>query len=153
MKYFFFISFFILLNACSSFKEVEFKGVEKVSFGKQDQSNIPLIFDVRINNPNQFNIILKKGNVDVFLNDQFIGKSYLSKKIVVKKQTDQTYPLEIKTSFSALSKAALSSLGILLGKKLVLKIDGKIIVRALIIRKKIDVSFKEEISPSILLGK
>ena len=72
---------------------------------------------------------------------------------MVKKQTDQTYPLEIKTSFSALSKAALSSLGILLGKKLVLKIDGKIVVRALIIRKKIDVSFNEEISPSILLRK
>ena len=48
------------ISFANVFEDVEFKGVEKVSFGKQDQSNIPLIFDVRINNPNQFNIILKK---------------------------------------------------------------------------------------------
>jgi LEA14-like dessication related protein len=143
---------FLLLNACSSFKEVEFKGVENVSFGKQEDSQIPLIFDVRINNPNQFNILLKKGVVDVFLNNQFLGKSTLSNKITIEKNKETVYPIVINTSFSNLSKAALSSLGALLGKKLILKIDGKIIVKALIIRKKIDINFTEEISPSTLLN-
>ena len=152
MKYPLIIVIFLLLNACSSFKEVEFKGVENVSFGQQEDSQIPLIFDVRINNPNQFNILLKKGVVDVFFNNQFLGKSTLSNKITIEKNKETVYPIVINTSFSNLSKAALSSLGALLGKKLILKIDGKIIVKALIIRKKIDVNFTEEISPSTLLN-
>ena len=152
MKYPLIIVIFLFLNACSSFKEVEFKGVENVSFGQQEDSQIPLIFDVRINNPNQFNILLKKGVVDVFLNNQFLGKSTLSNKITIEKNKETVYPIVINTSFSNLSKAALSSLGALLGKKLILKIDGKIIVKALIIRKKIDVNFTEEISPSTLLN-
>tara|TARA_B110000438_G_C15217515_1_gene395816 strand:- start:14 stop:475 length:462 start_codon:yes stop_codon:yes gene_type:complete len=152
MKYPLIIFIFLLLNACSSFKEVEFKGVENVSFGQKEDSEIPLIFDVRINNPNQFNILLKKGVVDVFLNNQFLGKSTLSHKITIEKNKETVYPIVINTSFSNLSKAALSSLGVLLGKKLILKIDGKIVVKALIIRKKIDVNFTEEINPSTLLN-
>lgn len=152
MKCFPIILICLVLNACSSFKEVEFKGIEKVRFGKQNQNQIPIIFDVSINNPNQFNIQLKKGTVDVYLNDQFLGKSTLSNKIVIEKNKETVYPIAINTSFSNLSKAALSSLGILLGKKLILKIDGKIVAKALVIRKKININFIEEISPSILLN-
>ena len=152
MKYFSIILICLVLNACSSFKEVEFKGVENVSFGQQVDSEIPLIFDVRINNPNQFNILLKKGVVDVFFNNQFLGKSTLSNKITIEKNKETVYPIVINTSFSNLSKAALSSLGVLLGNKLILKIDGKIVVKAFIIRKKIDVNFTEEINPSTLLN-
>ena len=49
--------------------------------------------------PNSFNLKLKKGTVDEFINDQFVGKSKIDKKVVVQKQTKGTYPLTIQTSF------------------------------------------------------
>tara|TARA_Y100001968_G_scaffold331283_2_gene385472 strand:+ start:1725 stop:2219 length:495 start_codon:yes stop_codon:yes gene_type:complete len=154
MKYFSILGIvgLLLLSSCITFKEVKFEGVDNVSFGKVKQGIIPLILDLKIDNPNSFSIKLKKGEVDVFINNQFLGKSSLSDKIIIKKEKLGVYPLVINTSFSALTKAALSSFGALLGKEVVLKVDGKIIVKALVIRKKIEVNFSEPIDPSLLLN-
>ena len=147
-----FIFSILLLTSCITVKEVKFNGVNGVSFGKPSDNKIPLTLELMIDNPNSFNLKLKKGTVDVFINDQFVGKSKIDKKVVVQKQTKGTYPLTIQTSFSSLSKVALSSLGALFGSKIVLKIDGFIVVKAIVIRKKIKLNFKEEISPKALMN-
>ena len=69
----------LLLPSCITYKEVEFKGVENVGVGKIKNNTIPISLGVRISNPNNFNIKIKKSYFDVYLEGQHLGKSYFPK--------------------------------------------------------------------------
>ena len=76
----------------------------------------------------------------------------MTDKVIIEKEKMGVYPLVINTSFSALTKSALSSFGALLGKDVVLKVEGNVVVKAVIVRKKINIDFSESVNPSSLLN-
>ena len=95
MKYFSILGIvcLFLLSSCITFKEVKFEGVDNVSFGKVKQGIIPLILDLKIDNPNSFSIKLKKGEVDIFINNQFLGKSSLTRYLLPLAMLDHKYKI------------------------------------------------------------
>ena len=139
-------------SSCVGFKEIKFEGVETVRFGEIKKGDVPILLDIKIDNPNRFPIKLKKGEADVFVNNQFLGTSSIGDGFTLEKSKTGIYTLKINTSFTLLSKAALSSLGALIGKEISLRIDGEIVVKAFAVRKKMDIDFSKPIKPSSILN-
>lgn len=82
-----------LLSSCSSFKEVQLTDITAVEVLKMDARSVALRVDARIDNPNRFTIAVEEPDVDLFINDSFIGKGVLDSALVLDRRTAMVYPV------------------------------------------------------------
>ena len=85
------------LASCSPYKEVELTDITNVDVLKLDARSVALRVDARIDNPNGFNISVEEPDVDLFINDKFIGKGVLDSALVLERKTAQVYPVYLHT--------------------------------------------------------
>ena len=85
-----------LLNSCFEFNDLEFNGMENLKANKIENKTISLTLDLKILNPNGFSIKVKPSNVDVFVEEQLIGKAYLNKKVTLAKKKENVYPIDLR---------------------------------------------------------
>lgn len=83
----------LLLNSCSPYKEVELTDITNVELLGMDAKSIALRVDARIDNPNGFSIALEEPDVDLFLNDNYVGKGVLDSTLVLDRKTAKVYPV------------------------------------------------------------
>lgn len=79
--------------ACSSFQEVELTDITNVEILRMDPRTLALRVDARIQNPNNFTIEVVEPEVDLFLNDKYIGKGVLDSALVLERKRAQVYPV------------------------------------------------------------
>ncbi len=149
--YVLFIGVCVLFSSCNVYQEVEYKGVENISFGKIKDGTIPIYLEVRVFNPNKYNIKIKKSFFDLYLNGKHLGKSSSSKDILIKKNKEDTYSILLKLKSSEITKSLFSSLGFLFGQQLSFEIKGEIVAKALGIKKKFNIDENQKISASDFL--
>ncbi len=141
-------SCFLFFTSCITYKEVEFKGINDVSIGDIKSQKTPIQLDVKVHNPNNYNIKITKVNLDLYIEGKHFGKTRSSKKVVIKKNQELDYVIVLETSKSEIGKSLFSSLAILLGKKLTLEIKGTVVAKAYGIKKKFPVNEKHILNPS-----
>ncbi|HRH38837.1 MAG TPA: hypothetical protein PK760_10855 [Flavobacteriales bacterium] len=83
----------LLATSCSSFKEVELTDITNVEVLGLDAKTIAMRVEARIDNPNGFKIAVEEPDVDLFINDKFIGKGVLDSALVLERRTAQVYPV------------------------------------------------------------
>ena len=92
-------------------------GIKNVKTANILGEKVELSFDLEIDNPNGFKIVLKEYDMDVLLNDNNLGKASSSEKIVLKRRSKETYPLKLSASYKDFLAATVSGLGALLNKE------------------------------------
>ena len=147
------VFFSLTFYGCITYQEIEFKGIESFMIGNPLEKEIPIYLDVRINNPNTYNININKAIFDVYIKNTHLGKSTITKRVVLEKGSDQTYPIIFNTTRKAIGNSFLSSLGMILGRNVNIRIKGVVFVKALGIRKKFDLDVKEAVNISEMLNK
>jgi LEA14-like dessication related protein len=147
----FILSIIIIFTSCISYKDVEYKGIENFALGNPFKDNMPIHLDIIIDNPNNYNIKIKKAEFEIYMNTTKLGKSTLDRPITLEKNKTKSYPITIITSSKEIGKSLLSSLGLLIGKKVKIKVKGNLIAKVFGIRKKIDFNFNEAINASQFL--
>ena len=152
-SYVVFIGLCVLFSSCIVYQEVEYKGIENISFGKIKDSTIPIHLDVRVFNPNKYNIKIIKSFFDLYLNGKQLGKSSSSKDIIIVKNKEDIYRILIELKSSEVTKSLFSSLGFIFGQQVSFEIKGKIVAKALGIKKKFNINEKQKISASDFLFK
>src|SRR6188768_922888 len=75
----------LLLTGCLSYQEVTFKGITNVEVSRMDQSGVAARVTMTLDNPNSFSIHVVDPNVDLFLNEVYIGKAVLDSDLVLAK--------------------------------------------------------------------
>jgi len=145
------LSISVILSSCISYKDVEYKGIENFAIGNPLKEKMPIHLDIIINNPNNYNIKIKKAEFEIYINATKMGKSTLDRPITIEKNKTKSYPITIITSSKEIGKSLLSSFSLLMGKKMKLKIKGNLIAKAFGIRKKIKFNLDESINASQLL--
>ncbi len=138
-KYFIYFSAFIF-TSCFSYKELEFKGINNISFSKQSGCN-PICVYIDIFNPNNYNIKIKNGNASLAVNDKNIGNLQLNQKVKLKSNEVAVLQLNISSTSTKVFKTIFSSIEVLFGKKVNLIIIGNIKAKVYGFSKKI--SFNE----------
>jgi LEA14-like dessication related protein len=117
----------LLSTGCLSYQEVSFKGITDMDVTKMDNDGISARVMVTLDNPNNFRIHVIDPDVDLFLNDVYIGKATLDSNLVLDKQSTKDYAVPLSAALTGQAK---------------LKAKGSVVGRAFLIRKRFP--FEEE---------
>jgi LEA14-like dessication related protein len=105
--------------------------VDNIEVSTIASSRIKLAAKANFHNPNKYDIILKKADIDVFFNDNFITNYSKEYNLKIEKNSDFTVPVEVELSLKDLDLNMISSaVNVFLGKKPEIEYDGAIKVKA-----------------------
>lgn len=133
----------LLLGSCLSYQPVSFKGITDVDVSKFDNGGVAARVMVTLENPNSFRIHVIDPDVDLYLNDVFIGKATLDSNLVLDKRTTKDYAVPLHASFDGHATQAMGAmLAAALSGQAKLKAKGSVAGKAFLIRKRF--LFEEE---------
>lgn len=133
----------LLLSSCAV-EAPEFIGSDGFKMDKMDGKEILFTAGVKVNNPNWFGIKIKRSAVDVYIEDQLMGKVQLEKKVKMKAKRESTLTLPLK---AVLEDGALITMMRYASKENVnVRIKGKVKGGVWIFSKKIEIDEKRQIS-------
>ena len=87
-----------VFSSCSKPKPPQYVGYENFRLEKASLSNSILATDVKLYNPNGYNLQLKSAALDVYFNDKFLGHSTLDSLIILPAKDTATFPLRLQAS-------------------------------------------------------
>ena len=137
---------FVFLTSCFDYEDVEFKGVQNVALEGRSEGNITLRIDMKVNNPNNYNLKIKKSSLDIFVNGVKIGKTKMKNNIVLKKNQQDEYPLYLTLSEKELKGSALSTIGSFLKGSMKVRIKGDIKAKVYGVGKKFPIDIEEPVN-------
>ena len=136
----------VFLTSCFDYEDVEFKGVQNIGLEGRSGGNITVRIDMKVNNPNNYNIKIKKSSLDVFVNGSKIGKTKIKNNIVLKKNHQEVYPLFLTLSEKELKGSVLSSIGSLLRGSMKVRIKGNIKAKVYGFGKKFPIDVEQPVN-------
>lgn len=144
-KRIYFLVIIFLVSSCFDYDDIDFKGVDNFKVEKFEGKKISFSMDVILENPNSFSVKIKPSVVDVYLDDNLIGKTYLDQKVKIIKRKENSYfvPLHVELEDGLLMKLMKLSIKAKVKLRLVGKIKGSIYG----ICKKVKIDETKEIDP------
>jgi LEA14-like dessication related protein len=146
MKFFLIISLIIVsFTGCLDFKNPTLGEVSNFKMDSFSDNVVKCNFEIKVDNPNTFNIKLKRSTIDVLVDDVLYGKINLDKKIKFRKKSDKIYtvPLILKLEKGAMIKL----MGLMLKSKVNLRLKGRVKGSVYGITKRKDIDIFKEIDP------
>ena len=134
------------LTSCFDYEDVEFKGVQNFGLENRSEGNITVRIDLKVNNPNNYNIKIKRSSLDIFVNGARVGKTKMKNNIVLKKNHQDVYPLYLTLSEKELKGSALSYIGSFLKGSMKLRLKGDIKAKVYGVGKKFPIDIEEPIN-------
>ncbi|MCC6839775.1 MAG: LEA type 2 family protein [Flavobacteriales bacterium] len=133
------------LSACLSYKPVELVDVTGIQVERLDAKGIAVRVDALVNNPNNYRIHAQEPDVDLFVNDKFVGKGVLDSTITLQPRSTQVYsiPMHADLQGGSLLMVLLSGA---LGGEVKLAAKGTVVGRVGLFRKRFPFEFEERIS-------
>jgi len=140
-----FISVAILFSGCLEYEDVDFKGIQNFKLEEKTSENLVMRLDLKVDNPNKYNITIAPSDLDIYVNGKLAGKTKMREKVVLKKETTGVYPLYMKAKTKDIMSALPMSLGSLLSGKIKLGIKGKVKAKAYGVGKKFAIDEEETV--------
>ena len=137
---------FLSLNSCIKIQDVEFKGMDGVKMERMENKKLVLKLGVKIENPNFVSIKVQPSVVDVFVNDELIGKAYLEESLKLIRKKEDTYFANVRIDLEdgALFKFVKYAMKL----KVQLRVKGVVKGSVFGIPKKVDIDQVKEIDGS-----
>jgi len=88
----------VALVSCGKPQPPQYAGYQNFRIEKADLSNSVLASDIKLYNPNAYNLNLKSASLDVYFNDKFLGHSSLDSLIVLPAKDTAVFPLRMTAS-------------------------------------------------------
>ena len=98
----------ILLSSCQKPKDLVFKEYKNLKLDKVDFTNASLLVDLVYYNPNNFSLQLSRTDLDIYVDDTFLGHSSQNVQITLQKNKDFTLPLKVALDLKNLLMALLA---------------------------------------------
>jgi LEA14-like dessication related protein len=109
---------------------------------EQTDTSAQVVLNVKIKNPNNYRLLIKKIDLDASLNKKLIGKINHTEKLSIPKKSENIYPIRLKADMTQLQKLVPSL--IFSGAALV-NVKGKVKGKALLIPKTIDIDINQKV--------
>jgi len=106
-------TFFLLITSllsCHSIKEVEYKSYKNLKIQSIGFSKSKLSVDLIYYNPNNFGLELNSTDLDIYINDNFLGHSVQNIQVTIPKRKEFSLPLIIELDMKNLLKNAINAL-------------------------------------------
>ena len=111
----------LLLPGCSRPIAPEYGGIENVRVNSLGIGESAISADLKYFNPNNFTMKLKYGEVDVYLNNRFLGKTILDTLTAIPARDSFLIPVSMKVDMKQVYSNALD---ILLANEAIIKLEG-----------------------------
>lgn len=134
----------LILVSCATFKEPELVRFEGVKFNKLEDKSLSFTVSARVKNDNGYSLKLKPCHVNVYLQDQLIGKVYVDKKVKIKKKTEASLAIPLRAALE--DGALLTILRYSLQKEVSMRVQGKLRLGASILSGRFAVDTSRVIS-------
>ena len=137
----------LIFSSCKVYKNIEFLGIEGIKFEKIEKRNLFLNLGFKITNPNLFSIKIKPSIVNVYVNDELIGKAYLDERVKFIRRKTNIYTTKIHLELE--DGDLLKFFKFSLKDKVDIHIQGEIKSSIFCISKIVEVNYSKEIDGSI----
>ena len=141
------LSLFILLfvlGSCASIQEPEFRGSDGFKLEKIEGKEIRFSFAAKVYNPNWFGIRVKPSHLEVYLEDQFMGKIFLDKKVKIKARRESDLNVGLRAELE--DGAMITALRYSKADSVEVRLKGKVKGGVFILSKKFELDEKRTIS-------
>lgn len=118
-----FLVVLFLATSCQSPKELIYRDFKNVKVEKAGFAATTLKVDLVYYNPNNFGLQLKYTDLDIYVDNNFLGHSSQDYQITIPKLAEFTLPIAIDVDMKNLLKNSLSGL---FGKEVLVKITGTV---------------------------
>lgn len=112
-----------MMTSCRSIKDIEYKEVKNIKLDKAGFSSLIIKADVVYYNPNKFSVEVNQANVDIFLNNNFLGNSKQTVQTKIPRESNFIIPLQIEIDNKNLLKNGLNAL---FNKEVTIKMKGQV---------------------------
>jgi LEA14-like dessication related protein len=143
MKYLLSLLCLAWLSSCISLKPVEFQGIESFQIIDQTDTSANVDITVRIKNPNNYKLTIKKVDLDATLNKKLVGKINHTVKLTIPKNSEKSYILRLNADLTQIRRMIPT---LIFSSTALVNIKGDIKARALLIPKKIKLDVSQKVS-------
>jgi LEA14-like dessication related protein len=113
----------ILASSCQSPKELVYRDFKNVTVEKMGFASTTLKLELVYYNPNNFGLQLKYTDLDIYVDNNYLGHSSQDYQIVIPMLAEFTLPMQIEVDMKNLLKNSLASLT---GKEVMVKVTGTV---------------------------
>jgi LEA14-like dessication related protein len=113
----------ILFLGCREPKELEYRDFKNLQTEKLGFSSSTIKLDLIYFNPNNFGLELKRTDLDIFINGNYLGHTAQEHQIHIPKKGEFSLPLTIEVDMKNAYKNALPAL---FGQEVLIKVTGKV---------------------------
>jgi LEA14-like dessication related protein len=121
------------------------RDITNVAVERMDAKGIALRVDALLDNPNGYRIHVLDPDVDLYLNEKYIGKGFLDSIVVLQKRTEQVYSVPMHAELKGGSLLMLLLSGSFSGKDVTLGVKGTVVGKAGFLRKRFPFELEEQI--------
>jgi len=129
----------ILATSCQAPKDLVYRDFKNLKVDKIGSAATTLKVDLIYYNPNNFGLQLKYTDLDIYLDNKFLGHSSQDYQITIPKLAEFTMPLAIELDMKNLLSNSLPSL---LGKDVLVKVTGTVKIGKANVYKSFPVSYE-----------
>ena len=123
-KWFLILAIFIFTNlGCSSPKELEYQDYKNFHLEKLGFTTSRVILDLQYYNPNNFGLQLRRTDLDIFINNTFLGHSGSDTLINIPRRDTFLLPIQFNTDMKNVFKNAWNTMT---GNEVMVKVTGRI---------------------------
>jgi LEA14-like dessication related protein len=112
-----------LMPSCQAPKELVYRDFKNLKVEKVGFTATTLKVDLVYYNPNNFGLQLKHTDLDIYIDNNYLGHSAQDYQITISKLAEFTMPVAIEVDMKNLLKNALPTL---LGKEVMVKVTGMV---------------------------
>ena len=143
-----FISFLLLVCVTSSCEvhDVSMVELQKVELKKVEKTEMYLDVTAVLDNPNSFKINVTGTDLDLYLEDRYMGKAVLENNVTLKPKSEEAYDLEIKATGDNLNAELLPiMLTAALTGKVTVRLTGEVKGKVFLFSRAVKVDIKEDV--------
>lgn len=118
-----FLMFIIFTTSCQAPKDLVYRDFKNLKVDKAGFAATTLKVDLVYYNPNNFGLQLKYTDLDIYVNNNYLGHSSQDYQITIPRLAEFTMPLAIEVDMKNLLKNAFPTL---LGKEVLIKVIGTV---------------------------
>lgn len=136
-----FLVVLIFMSSCREPKELEYRDFKNLSSEKLGFSSSTFKIDLVYYNPNNFGLQLKRTDLDIFIDSNYLGHTAQDYQINIPKKGEFTLPLSIEVDMKNAYKNAVPAL---LGKEVLVRLVGKIKLGKANVYKSFNVNYESK---------
>ena len=128
-----------LMTSCHEPKELEYRDFKNISSEKLGFSTSTFKIDLVYYNPNNFGLQLKRTDLDVYIDSNYLGHTAQDYQINIPRKGEFTLPLSIEVDMKNAYKNAVPAL---FGKEVLVRVIGKVMLGKANVYKSFNVNYE-----------